>query len=423
MSNSLRKEAERIIHKIKKSDNTGSQELDKLIHELQVHQIELELQNDELQNTSRELEKSQNQLADLFDNAPVGYILLNEKFEILNVNLAAAIMLGDERGKLINLNLTKLIHPDFQDIFYLHAQEVLNSKNLHSVEIKLKKTINQYFDAQLYSLQNINNHPRQNTIRIAITDITEKKKAQEQLSLYANELKELNSSKDKFLSIISHDLRGPFLGLKGYTQLLIEDYEMLEKEEILDYLNKIHESSRDLYTLVDNLLKWSRLELGKMPYEPMMFNLFEEIHPLIKIMSGVAAKKDITLENYINDNIQPMADRLMLTSVLQNLISNAIKFTHKGGLVKLSSAQENGRIIINIQDNGIGIKPEDREKLFSIDKGYTSKGTAGEKGTGFGLIIAREMVLKMGGEIWAESTPGKGSVFSFSLQNSLPDNG
>ena len=422
MSNSLRKETERIIRKIKKSDNSGSQDLDKLIHELQVHQIELELQNDELQNTSRELEKSQYQLADLFDNAPVGYILLNEKFEILNVNLAAAIMLGDERGKLIDLNFTKLIHPDFQDIFYFHAQEVLNSKNLHSVEIKLKKTINQYFDAQLYSLQNINNHPKQNTLRIAITDITEKKKAQEQLSIYANELKELNSSKDKFLSIISHDLRGPFLGLKGYTQLLIEDYEMLEKEEILDYLNKIHESSRDLYTLVDNLLKWSRLELGKMPYEPMMFNLIEEIHPLIKIMSGVAAKKDITLENYIDDNIQPMADRLMLTSVLQNLISNAIKFTPQGGLVKLSSAQENGRIIINIEDNGVGIKPENQEKLFSLDMGYTSKGTAGEKGTGFGLIIAREMVLKMGGEIWAESTPGKGSVFSFSLQNSLSDN-
>lgn len=422
MSNSLRKEAERIIHKIKKSYNSGSQELDKLIHELQVHQIELELQNDQLQNTSHELEESQKQLADLFDNAPVGYILLNEKFEILNVNFAAAIMLNVERGKLIHLNFTKLIHPDFQDIFYLHAQDVLNSRNLHSVEIKLKKTVSQFFDAQLYSLQNINNQPKQKTLRITITDITEKKKTQEQLSLYADDLKELNSSKDKFLSIISHDLRGPFLGLKGYTQLLIEDYETLEKEEILDYLNKIHESSRDLYTLVDNLLKWSRLELDKMPYEPMMFNLQEEIHPLIKLMNSAAEKKDITLLNSIDNNIQPMADRLMLTSVLQNLISNAIKFTSKGGLVKLSSAQENGRIIINIEDNGIGIKPEDQEKLFSLDKGYTSKGTAGEKGTGFGLIIAREMVLKMGGEIWAQSTPGKGSVFSFSLQNSLSPN-
>ncbi|TVQ92913.1 MAG: PAS domain-containing sensor histidine kinase [Bacteroidetes bacterium] len=422
MSNSLRKEAERIIHKIKKSYNSGSQELDKLIHELQVHQIELELQNDQLQNTSHELEESQKQLADLFDNAPVGYIILNEKFEILNVNFAAAIMLNVERGKLIHLNFTKLIHPDFQDIFYLHAQDVLNSRNLHSVEIKLKKTVSQFFDAQLYSLQNINNQPKQKTLRITITDITEKKKTQEQLSLYADDLKELNSSKDKFLSIISHDLRGPFLGLKGYTQLLIEDYETLEKEEILDYLNKIHESSRDLYTLVDNLLKWSRLELDKMPYEPMMFNLQEEIHPLIKLMNSAAEKKDITLLNSIDNNIQPMADRLMLTSVLQNLISNAIKFTSKGGLVKLSSAQENGRIIINIEDNGIGIKPEDQEKLFSLDKGYTSKGTAGEKGTGFGLIIAREMVLKMGGEIWAQSTPGKGSVFSFSLQNSLSPN-
>ena len=540
MQDKLRKEAEKIIRKLRNVEAIDTQEFDKVVHELQVHQIELELQNEELQRTSNELEKSRRRFSDLFEHAPVGYMLFDEDFRILHVNYSATFMLNCEKSKLEGKKITQFIHPDFQDAFYLHANSVLSTENLHTEEIRFKKSATQYFNAQIQSVKDIEPDTRKGRIRMAIMDIserkaiekdlkrfraaidssadniflinlatnrfidvnesacrklgfsrkeflcmkpehinpkythnfikslligekgnlireslnmetrhtlkegqvidvevflkyipiedeevvvavardiTERKKIQEKLSEYAQELKELNASKDKFLSIISHDLRGPFLGIKGYTQMLIEDYDMMGREEIMDYLNNIHESTRDLYTLVDNLLKWSRLELGKMPYEPMSFNLATELEPLLKLLSGVAAKKEIKIENAIRKDIAPFGDRLMVVSVVQNLVSNAIKFTRKGGKVKLKAQAANGKVTICVEDNGIGIRPEVMEKLFTLDKSHTSKGTAGEKGTGFGLLIAKEMVSKMGGEIWVQSEPDKGSVFFFTLSH------
>lgn len=237
----------------------------------------------------------------------------------------------------------------------------------------------------------------------------------EKLLAFANELSELNTSKDKLLSIISHDLRGPFLGLNGFTQMLIEDYDSLSKEEVMEYLDRISDASKDLYNLVDNLLKWSRLELGKVPYEPMSFNLFDELDPLVKLLSGVANKKNIKLENKLQKDLFPYADRLMVISITQNLVSNAIKFTPQGGMVTIGSYVHNGCIFVNVTDNGMGMDEKLVERLFSLDKEYTTRGTDGEKGTGFGLIIAKEMILKMGGRIWVKSKPDKGSVFTFTL--------
>ncbi|MFP4288895.1 MAG: PAS domain S-box protein [Bacteroidales bacterium] len=541
MQDQLRKEAEKIARTLLKSQNQQKEDLDKIVHELQVHQIELELQNDELRRTSQELELSHKRFTNLFDHAPVGYLELNKDLKIVNTNFAATFMLNSSKEELQDKAITLFIHPDFQDTFYFYTQKVLNSDDLHSVEVKLKNPgKGDYFFTQIQSIRDYDNSDESYRIRTALIDISERKKiekrlkrfraaidssadniflidyktgyfidvnesacknlgftraeflvlkpehinplyttryiqqiiaekntdqategltletkhtrkdgtiidvevfvrlteiedekiivavarditerkqTQEKLTQYAQELKELNESKDKFLSIISHDLRGPFLGIKGYTQLLIEDYEQLEKDEVMDYLNKIHQSTRDLYTLVDNLLKWSRLELGKIPYEPMSFNLLDELEPIVKLLSGVAAKKEITLKNEIQQDMYPYADRLMLISVVQNLVSNAVKFTPKNGEVKISAYQNNGKIAVKVADTGQGMQPEVLEKLFTLDKSYTSRGTEGEKGTGFGLIIAREMVLKMGGDIWAESEPGKGSVFTFTLQN------
>jgi two-component system, sensor histidine kinase and response regulator len=256
---------------------------------------------------------------------------------------------------------------------------------------------------------------KERVIVVVARDITERIKIQEKLRSYTNELKELNASKDKFLSIISHDLRGPFLGLNGYTQMLIEDFDQLSREEVMDFLHKISVASRDLYNLVDNLLKWSRLELGKIPYEPMSFNLYNELEPLVNLLTGVAQKKNIILENQIERDIFPHADRLMVISITQNLISNAIKFTPKGGLVKIRSYSNNGCVFVTVEDNGVGMSEKVAEKIFSLDKEFTTRGTDGEKGTGFGLIIAKEMVLKMGGKIWVKSEPEKGTLFTFSL--------
>ncbi len=547
MQDQLRKEAEKIAKTVFNSQKQQKEDLDKIVHELQVHQIELELQNDELRRTTQELELSHKRFTNLFDHAPVGYLELNKDLKIVNTNFSATFMLNSSKEELQGKNITQFIHPDFQDIFYFYTQKVLESDQLLSEEVKIKKSDKgDYFFAQIQSIRDFDISNETHRIRTALIDvserkkiekrlkrfraaidssadniflidyksgyfidvnesacknlgftrseflelkpedinplytpgyiqellqakimdsrnsgketedltletkhkrrdetiidvevfvrlteiedekiivavardITERKQTQEKLTQYAQELKELNESKDKFLSIISHDLRGPFLGIKGYTQLLIEDYDQMDKDEVMDYLNIIHQSTRDLYTLVDNLLKWSRLELGKIPYEPMTFNLFDELEPIVKLLSGVAAKKEIKLVNDILPEIYPVADRLMLISVVQNLVSNAIKFTPKKGEVKIYAYPENEKVIVKVADTGMGMQPEVKEKLFTLDKSYTSRGTEGEKGTGFGLIIAREMVVKMGGDIEAESEPGKGSVFTFTLNNS-----
>ncbi|TVQ07812.1 MAG: PAS domain-containing sensor histidine kinase [Bacteroidetes bacterium] len=537
----LRLEAERIINELKKKKKPEDEvSSDKIVHELQVYQIELELQNEELKRSSEELDKSHKRFTDLFEHAPIGYFLLSESFSILNVNQSATIMLNLAKGNIIGKAFPKFIHPDFQDIFYFLSREVLESGNLLTEEIKIRTGHGEEFYVQLQCIRDTDLSTKANRIRLVMIDISERKsiekelkrfraaldstddniflidyntthfidvndsasrnlgysreefldlklvdinpkfndefitdlrnthlnemdknvtieldyckkdgtlvnlevylkatriddekiivaiardiserkKNQNKLAQYAKELEEINTGKDKFLSIISHDLRGPFLGLKGYTQMLIEEYDMLEKEEILDYLGKVHESSKDLYTLVDNLLKWSRLELGKIPFEPMVFNLHLELESLMKLLTGIAAKKGIKLHNKIQKDLYSFADRLMLISIIQNLVGNAIKFTRKNGWVKVSSTTSGDIITIIVEDNGVGMTDDIKDKLFTLDKGHTSRGTSGEKGTGFGLIIAKEMVKKMGGDIAVESEPMKGTKFSFTLKKS-----
>ena len=539
MSNErLRKEAEKLKNKLDSKSQSDIPDRDSAIEELQIYQIELELQNDELKRSSDELVKSHKRFTDLFEHAPVGYLLLREDYTIINVNLSASLLLDYDKKDFQGKIFTRFIHPDFQDQFYFLIQKVLACDDLFTEELKLSRGSNNYFYAQLQCIRDFDAISGAKRIRLVIMDIserkeiekklkrfraaldstadniflidydelnfidvndsasrnlgysrkeflnlkpedinpeysgefigrlkkehlddmnksitlemkyfrksgekldvevklktmliedekiivavardiTDRKRNEEKLSSYAKELEELNTGKNKFLSIISHDLRGPFLGLKGYTQMLVEEYDLLEREEILDYLGKIQSSTKDLYTLVDNLLKLSRLELGKIPYEPMSFNLYNELESLFKLLSGLAEKKEISLINEIQKDVYPFADRLMLISIMQNLVGNAIKFTRKKGKVRVISHVADHSVKISVRDNGVGMSKELQQKLFTLDKGHTSRGTNGERGTGFGLIIAREMIKKMGGTIEVESEPEKGSTFTFSLK-------
>ncbi len=537
MSNELRRKTEEVVQKLHKQQDTTSQQLTS--GEQKIPKAEKQLSQDTLIQLFLELEKSNKWFYELFDHAPVGYFLINSNTEIIKANYSSDFLIHYPAQKIVGQNLSEYIHPEFQEDFTSFIREVIERKQLHTGETKIRTSENNYTFIQLQARMDFESSSLQPFIRLVIVDIskrktlekellrfraaidstidniflldydtgyfldvndtacknlgynreeligmkpkdinpaysqdlvqkirnqslksvqngytteikhekkngeiievevylrittigedkiivavardiTERKRTQEKLSKYAEELKELNASKDKFLSIISHDLRGPFLGIKGYTQMLLEEYDMMEKEEVNNFLQIIHDSSKDLYTLVDNLLKWSRMELGKTSYEPMSFNLKEELEPIFKLMSGIATKKEITLENHLQEGIYPYGDKLMLISVTQNLVSNAIKFTPKNGKVILASRQNNGMVEVSVKDTGVGMSAEVVNNLFTLDTGHTSKGTAGEKGTGFGLLIARNMVKKMGGEIWVESSPGIGTVFTFSMQN------
>lgn len=228
--------------------------------------------------------------------------------------------------------------------------------------------------------------------------------------------KQLNASKDKFFSIIAHDLRNPFTTLIHLTEILIDSKEELSEEEEHEYLIHIKDASRNTFNLLENLLKWSRSQTGVIEYTPQPLDLSNLAQETVSLLSGQAIKKGITLENGIPNETYVEADPEMILTVLRNLTTNAVKFTPQDGSVTLKARKLNGTVEVEVSDTGIGISEEDKEKLFRIDVKNKAIGSLqSEKGTGLGLILCKEFILKHGGDITVESSPNKGSTFRFTL--------
>ncbi len=257
-------------------------------------------------------------------------------------------------------------------------------------------------------------------IQCVFSDITRPKVAQMRLKEYNQNLLELNKTKDKFFSIIAHDLRNPFSSLIGFSELLLEDLEKLSTGEIRDYLKIIRNSAKNSLNLLENLLAWSRLETGRMPFDPVKIILTTAVEEVVDVLFSLAYRKKIDINNLVEPDVLLHADKNMLNTILNNLVMNAIKFTPIGGEIKIftekdatepGSDKEYMRILVS--DNGIGIEDDMCEKLFLANKPSSRPGTEKEEGTGLGLLLSREMVDRHGGKLMVESTPGIGSVFSF----------
>ena len=228
-------------------------------------------------------------------------------------------------------------------------------------------------------------------------------------------LKELNSTKDKFFSIIAHDLKNPFNTILGFSELLNMKYDQLTEEKKLRYLEIIFTSSRNIYNLLENLLQWARTQTDKIAFDPVVFNLKQLVEQNITLLKETLTNKKINIEQKITDPCDVYADRNMINTVIRNLLTNAIKFTNSGGNISVNSLKKNGHIEFSIKDSGIGMSADETEKLFSVDATFLREGTEGETGTGLGLILCKEFVAKNGGAIWVKSDPGKGSSFLFTV--------
>ena len=229
------------------------------------------------------------------------------------------------------------------------------------------------------------------------------------------ELKKLNATKDKFFSIIAHDLRSPFNHILGFTELLIENTQDFEVAETKKYLGIINSSAKNTLILLDNLLNWARSQTGKVSFKPEKIILASIVHEIFELSNSRAKSKNIILNFIEPGEIVVFADPDMMKTILRNLISNAIKFTHPNGKIEVTALQDDNFIAIAVSDNGVGMKDETRKKLFDISTNITTRGTANEKGSGLGLILCKEFVEKHGGKIWIESEEGKGSDFKFTL--------
>jgi signal transduction histidine kinase len=256
--------------------------------------------------------------------------------------------------------------------------------------------------------------------RVAELVIAEEEKAKRvaELVITNDELQQLlklNADKDLFISILAHDLRSPFTAILGLSDLLIENIRGYEIDEIESLLKNIKNASLDTFNLLEDLLKWTSTQSGKIPFNPQMLSCEDVCKTVLATLNRNAVSKNITISNNIGKETYVFADIDMLKTVLRNLISNSIKFSNNGGIININTEEQPGAMIISISDNGIGIKPEKLAKLFDISHRQTTTGTAEETGTGLGLILCKEFIEKNNGKIWVESECGKGSNFKFSL--------
>jgi len=229
------------------------------------------------------------------------------------------------------------------------------------------------------------------------------------------ELKKLNANKDKFFSIIAHDLRVPFSGLLGITNFIIKNLENFSQGDIKKHLASLRNAAETVYTLLENLLTWSRLQRGTMRCHPNAIRLDGLAIQNTRLFASNAEQKQISLSNQIPEETIAYADKQMIDTVMRNLLSNALKFTCQGGVISLSAHQNENYVEFAISDTGTGIPKEDIPQLFLIDVKYSHVGTVGEEGTGLGLILCKDLVEKNDGKIWVESEVGQGTIFTVRL--------
>jgi signal transduction histidine kinase/ligand-binding sensor domain-containing protein len=238
---------------------------------------------------------------------------------------------------------------------------------------------------------------------------------QTQIEVQRENLYQLNASKDKFFSIIAHDLKNPFSNIIGLSGILKEELKSGDPKMNEECVEMINVSAVQSLKLLENLLEWAKSQTGKLLFNPMPINLRELYNEEFNLLHEIATGKHIDLINSIPENLTISADRNMIKTVLRNLVSNALKFTHKDGKVEVNAISIGKQVEISVSDNGIGMTKENMGKLFRIDANLLTNGTEDEKGTGLGLFLCKEFIEKHGGKIWVESEVGKGSVFKFIL--------
>lgn len=241
----------------------------------------------------------------------------------------------------------------------------------------------------------------------------ELRESQNTILQFNEELQAVNATKDKFFSIISHDLKSPINSFLNVSTLLIDHIDRFDPKELQEMAVTVKKSGTNLLQLMENLLSWSRMQMNREVFEPAPCTLNSLVEDVACALEDGRNEKDIQLNISIPDNTQVFADTNMMRFVLQNLIANAIKFTHRQGEINLVTTLEDNILSVSVSDNGIGISEKNLAKLFRIDIIYTNLGTEKEKGTGLGLILCKEMVEKHGGRISVESEEKKGSTFTF----------
>jgi len=390
-------------------------ERDKRAAELLIANKELAFQNKEKEKRAEELIIANKEL--LFQNTEkkkraAELVIANKELEFQNREKEL------REDELVVANIELDYQNDEKD---KRADELIiaNKEIDYQKEEKEKRAEELIISNKEQDIKNEENEKREtelsNTNLAQGLDISELKRAQSEIKLKNEQLERLNAEKDKFFSIIAHDLRGPFSGFLGFTDLLKTDIHSMSKDELQDTANRMFSSASSLFRLLTNLLEWSIAQRGLTAFEPEVLSLKEIADDSLRLFTDVAKNKGIVLKEKIPEDIFVIADKLMLNTILRNFVSNSVKFTETGGRILITARVIDDKVEISIADTGIGMNDEMIKDLFRIDVKSGRIGTNGEPSTGLGLILCKEFVEKHNGKISVLSEVGKGSLFTFSL--------
>lgn len=363
------------------------------------------------------LQDSEALLRSFFDLPLIGHAITSPVKGWLEINSSLCNMLGYTKSELMPLTWDKLTHPDDLAADMAQFTRVLNNEtDGYSMEKRfIHKDGHVVFTHLAVQCKRHADHTVDYFMAVVV-DISDIKRAEEEIRRKNEDLVRANAEKDKFFSIIAHDLRSPFGAFLNLTKIMAEEVQELSLNQIQSLALTMSKSSAALFDMLENLLEWSRMQRGMTVFEPKLLDLNLTIQQIIQLVNEVARAKHIAIHTDIQGDVIIFADEQMIESTIRNLLSNAIKFTPREGRVTISAKKEaDHAIIVSIEDNGIGMNQKILDRLFRIDENVSRKGTDGESSSGLGLMLCKEFIEKHAGTIWVESEVDKGTTFHFRI--------
>lgn len=355
------------------------------------------------------LHESQDKIAALLEALPDSMFLQNKDGIYLDYHVPKEFRLYATPDMFIGKSMFEILPPHIASNFKEIFERAINTKEVQSFEYNLNILGEEYyFESKTIAYED-------DKVLSIIREITERKKAELKITVQNEELTKLNEDKNRFISILAHDLKSPFNSILGLLDLLAENVHRYETTKTEKLIKVVRNSSRHFYQLLESLLLWARSQSGKMTFEPQDLHLNGISSSIVEELQLNADSKNISINLALKNDIYILADLDMLKTILRNLLSNAIKFTNPGGQIDIMAEQDKSFATVVISDNGIGMSQQTIDNLFLFSGYHKTEGTQGESGSGLGLFLCRELVEKNNGRIWVESEEGKGSKFKFTL--------
>jgi PAS domain S-box-containing protein len=407
----LRERAEKIL--VSKSMPTELTVKDQmaLIHELQVHQIELQIQNEELRNSQEIIENSRKKYVDLYDFAPVGYFTVDMSRVIIEANLTISELLGYPRSYLIGKPLTAFIYKDDLDILFIHQRKLSLKGTVERCELRLVKKDRSSFYSQMVSTSFAERSQEVSNLLIAVIDISARKQLEDELADQTRELSFANKELESFTYSASHDLSGPLHITRGLCSILLEDYSDVLDDTGKKFLKAINQNTDKMKALIDDLMRLSKISRKELSLQEV--NLSVLAAEIIRDLRSTHPQRvvDVTIQ----DNLKTFADEKLIQIALTNLFSNAWKYTEKTeqSRIEFGAFKREKDLVFFIRDNGAGFDMAFAHKLFVPFQRLHSESAF--SGTGIGLAIVARIISRHKGLIWAEAKTDKGATFYFTL--------